>query len=107
MDVVTHWDDLPVEHHELGPMSARWRSADGVKLGMSRIEVLPGAQSTPAHLHTAEEELFYVLGGEGLWWEDGTTTAIGPTTTGWFALRKLRPTMVLSSRNEPRRVWLK
>jgi uncharacterized cupin superfamily protein len=77
MEAVTHWDDLKVDHHELGPMNARWRTADGVKLGMSRIEVLPGAQSTPAHLHTAEEELFYVLGGSGLWWEGGTTTAIG------------------------------
>jgi len=77
MDAVTHWDDLAVAHHELGPMNARWRSADGVCLGMSRIEILPGGQSTPAHLHTAEEELFYVLGGDGLWWEDGATTAIG------------------------------
>jgi uncharacterized cupin superfamily protein len=77
MGPVTHWDDLEVQHHELGPMSARWRTADGVKLGMSRIEVLPGAQSTPAHLHTAEEELFYVVGGSGLWWQGGVTTAIG------------------------------
>jgi uncharacterized cupin superfamily protein len=38
--------------------------------------VLPGAQSTPAHEHTAEEELFYVLAGDGLWWQDGATTAI-------------------------------
>jgi uncharacterized cupin superfamily protein len=77
MEAVTHWDELEVSHHELGPMSARWRTADGRKLGMSRIEVLPGAQSTPAHEHTAEEELFYVLGGAGLWWQDGRTTAIG------------------------------
>ena len=77
MEAVTHWDDLQVDHHELGPMSARWRTADGVGVGMSRIQVLPGAQSTPAHVHTAEEELFYVLGGSGLWWEGGATTAIG------------------------------
>jgi uncharacterized cupin superfamily protein len=78
MEAVTHWDDLQVDHHELGPMNARWRTADGVRIGMSRIEVLPGGQSTPAHVHTAEEELFYVLGGSGLWWEGGATTAIGP-----------------------------
>jgi uncharacterized cupin superfamily protein len=77
MEAVTHWDDLAVEHHALGPMDARWRTADGVKLGMSRIDVLPGAQSTPAHQHTAEEELFYVVRGDGLWWQDGATTAIG------------------------------
>jgi uncharacterized cupin superfamily protein len=77
MEALTHWDDLPLEHHELGPMNARWRTADGVRLGMSRIDVLPGAQSTPAHQHTAEEELFYVVRGDGLWWQDGKTTAIG------------------------------
>jgi uncharacterized cupin superfamily protein len=78
MGALTHWDDLAVEHHELGPMNARWRTVDGVKLGMSRIDVAPGAQSTPAHEHTAEEELFYVLRGAGLWWQSGATTAIGP-----------------------------
>src|SRR6478752_9282901 len=77
MEAVTHWDDLRVDHHELGPMNARWRTADGVRIGMNRIEVLPGGQSTPAHVHTAEEELFYVLGGSGLWWEGGATTAVG------------------------------
>src|SRR5215207_5344714 len=77
MKALTHWDDLEAQHHELGPMSARWRTVDGVKLGMSRIDVLPGAQSTPAHEHTAEEELFYVLRGDGVWWQDGATTAIG------------------------------
>ena len=77
MEAVTHWDDLEVDHHELGPMNARWRTADGVRIGMSRIEVLPSGQSTPAHLHTAEEELFYVLAGSGLWWQGGATTAIG------------------------------
>jgi uncharacterized cupin superfamily protein len=78
MTALTHWDDLEAKHHELGPMSARWRTVDGAKLGMSRIDVLPGAQSTPAHEHTAEEELFYVLRGDGLWWQDGATTAIVP-----------------------------
>jgi uncharacterized cupin superfamily protein len=77
MEALTHWDDLAADHHELGPMSARWRTVGGVKLGCSRIEVLPGCQSTPAHVHTAEEELFYVLGGAGLWWQGGATTAIG------------------------------
>ena len=77
MEALTHWDDLAADHHELGPMNARWRTVDGVRLGMSRIDVLPGAQSTPAHEHTAEEELFYVVRGAGLWWQDSKTTAIG------------------------------
>ena len=61
MEALTHWDDLAADHHELGPMNARWRTVGGVRLGMSRIDILPGGQSTPAHVHTAEEELFYVL----------------------------------------------
>jgi uncharacterized cupin superfamily protein len=77
MEAVTHWDDLEVEHHELGPMNARWRNVEGVRLAMSRIDVAPGEQSTPAHVHTAEEEFFYVVRGDGLWWEDGATAQIG------------------------------
>jgi uncharacterized cupin superfamily protein len=77
MDALTHWDDLERAHNTLGPMDAHWRTADGVKLGMNRIDVAKGAQSTPAHEHTAEEELFYVVRGDGLWWQDGATTAIG------------------------------
>lgn len=76
MKALTHWDDLAADHHELGPMDARWRGLGGVRLGMNRIDVQPGAQSTPAHMHTAEEELFYVVRGDGLWWQDGATTAI-------------------------------
>jgi hypothetical protein len=49
MEAVTHRDELEIEHHELGPMDARRRIADGVRLGMSRVDVAPGAQSTPAH----------------------------------------------------------
>jgi uncharacterized cupin superfamily protein len=76
MEAVMHWDGLEAQHNELGPMNARWRNVDGVKLGMSRIDVAPGAQSTPAHEHTAEEEFFYVVRGDGLWWQSGATTAI-------------------------------
>ena len=33
---------------------------------MSRIELAPGEQPTPAHIHGEAEEIFYVLGGSGL-----------------------------------------
>ena len=57
MAVVTHWDDLELAHHELGPMNAHWRTAGGARLGCSRIAVAPGAQSTPAHVHTARHRM--------------------------------------------------
>src|SRR5919197_2669985 len=77
MDEVSHWDDVEFNHYELGPMDARWQTFAGIGIGVSRIEVAHDKQSTPAHVHTAEEELFYVLGGDGLWWQDGKTTPIG------------------------------
>lgn len=45
--------------------------------GVRRIELRPGKRSTPAHAHTAEEEIFYVLGGTGLSRQDGAVFEIG------------------------------
>ena len=44
---------------------------------MRRIEIEPGRWSTPAHVELAEEEIFYVLGGSGLSWQDGQTYEVG------------------------------
>ena len=41
--------------------------------GMRRIEVAAGHFSTPAHEHGAEEEIFFVLAGDGLLWQEGET----------------------------------
>jgi uncharacterized cupin superfamily protein len=46
-------------------------------VGLRRIEVAAGHFATPAHEHGAEEEIFYVLGGTGLLWQDGQTFAVG------------------------------
>lgn len=46
-------------------------------VGLRRIEVEEGCFSTPAHEHGVEEEIFFVLGGEGLLWQDGATYAVG------------------------------
>jgi uncharacterized cupin superfamily protein len=56
--------------HDLG------REAGARTVGLRRIEVADGHFSTPAHEHGAEEEIFYVLAGEGLLWQDGKTYAI-------------------------------
>jgi uncharacterized cupin superfamily protein len=45
-------------------------------VGLRRIEVAEGFFSTPAHEHGADEEIFFVLGGEGLLWQDGETFAV-------------------------------
>jgi uncharacterized cupin superfamily protein len=52
------------------------RAAGSRDVGLRRIEVAPGYFSTPAHEHGADEEIFFVLGGEGLLWQDGETFAV-------------------------------
>jgi uncharacterized cupin superfamily protein len=46
-------------------------------VGLRRIEVADGHFSTPAHEHGGDEEIFFVLGGEGLLWQDGDTYTVG------------------------------
>ncbi len=42
-------------------------------VGLRRIEIAAGHFSTPAHVHGADEEIFFALSGGGLLWEDGKT----------------------------------
>ena len=52
----------------------RWRlgaAAGAVRAGLSRYRIAPGERAMPVHVHADEEELFYVLDGEGLSWQDG------------------------------------
>jgi uncharacterized cupin superfamily protein len=53
------------------------RQAGTRAIGMRRIEVAPEHFSTPAHVHGEEEEIFFVLAGDGLLWQDGATFAVG------------------------------
>src|SRR4029077_3375567 len=43
----------------LGTAAGSWRA------GANRIELAPGEQPTPPHVHGDSEEIFYVLGGSG------------------------------------------
>jgi uncharacterized cupin superfamily protein len=74
---LTHWDDVEKRRHERPSLQGTWsdlgRAAGSVGVGVRRIELAPGEVSTPAHVHGADEEIFFVLGGSGLSWQDGTT----------------------------------
>ncbi len=63
-----------------GHLQGTWRDLGrdvGTRtVGLRRIEVTPGHFSTPAHEHGADEEIFFVLAGEGLLWQEGKTYAI-------------------------------
>jgi uncharacterized cupin superfamily protein len=72
-----HWDHVEAVEADRGPLRGRWRrlgeAAGSVTVGLRRIEVHPGSRSTPVHVHGAEEEIFFVLGGSGLSWQNGST----------------------------------
>ena len=72
-----NWDDVPVRQVAIGPIEGAWRdlgtAAGTRKIGLRRIQIEPGKRSTPAHTHSGEEEVFYVLAGSGLSWQGGAT----------------------------------
>ncbi len=67
---IAHWDDVEKFRRERGQMAGTWAAlgaADGTsRTGANRIELAPGEQPTPPHVHGEAEEIFYVLGGSGL-----------------------------------------
>jgi uncharacterized cupin superfamily protein len=82
---VAHWDDVDGRERHAGDIHARWfdlgSAAGSDRIGVMRIRIEPHRRSTPAHVHGAEEEIFHVLGGSGLLWQDGATCAVGPGDT--------------------------
>jgi len=65
----------------VGHIKGTWRNLGrqlGTRtVGLRRIEIHAGHFSTPAHEHGAEEEIFFVLAGAGILWQDGRTFAVG------------------------------
>ena len=80
---LVYWDEVAVEHREAGHISGSWRrlgdAAGSLGVGLSRIQVDPGMWSTPAHIHGRAEEIFFVLGGSGLLWQEGANFDIAAT----------------------------
>jgi uncharacterized cupin superfamily protein len=78
---LAHWDEVEPRRREVGHLAGTWRDlgravgTDGV--GVQRIDVDPGRWSTPAHVEGAAEEIFYVLEGSGVSWQDGAVYEIG------------------------------
>jgi uncharacterized cupin superfamily protein len=78
--MVTHWDEVePVAIEGTQLRGTRWRlggAAGTERVGLSRYRLAAGERAMPAHVHADEEEIFYVLGGDGLSWQDGRTYAV-------------------------------
>jgi uncharacterized cupin superfamily protein len=71
---IAHRDDIEGHRAAKGEMDATWHrlgSAAGTKsVGVNIVRVAPGKLPTPPHSHGASEEIFFVLGGSGLAWQD-------------------------------------
>ncbi len=82
MSDVVHWDNVRVRKRVHTDIAADWfdlgSAAGSDTVGLQRIRLHPGKRSTPVHVHGAEEEIFWVLGGSGLLWQKGTTATVGP-----------------------------
>ena len=78
--MLVHWDEVEPEVIDQGDLrGTRWRlgaAAGASRTGLSRYRLGPGERAMPVHVHGDEEELFYVLAGEGLSWQDGRTYAV-------------------------------
>lgn len=67
--MITNWHELEGTRREVGHMAGTWTSltgANSVTVGVRRIEVDPDMWSSPLHLEGSEEEIFYVIAGEGV-----------------------------------------
>jgi uncharacterized cupin superfamily protein len=77
MEGVVHWDDVEPLELRRGPMQLDridlgW-AAGSKGVGVARLKLDPGGRSSPVHVELDEEEIFYVLEGSGLSWQDEKT----------------------------------
>ncbi len=79
---IAHWDDVEQHHVAKGEMDAtlqRLGDAAGTQgVGVNRVRVAPGRLPTPPHSHGASEEIYFVLGGSGLAWQDDQVHEVRP-----------------------------
>jgi uncharacterized cupin superfamily protein len=84
--VITHWDEVEAHRRERGHIAASWQSltgANSITVGVQRISVDAGSWATPLHLEGSEEEIFYVLSGNGVSFQwDGDTEEAYPVGAG-------------------------
>jgi uncharacterized cupin superfamily protein len=66
---ILHVEDVEPESHEHGDVAESWRpigvAAGSVLAGLRHMLVPAGKLNCPPHCHSAEEELFVILDGEG------------------------------------------
>jgi uncharacterized cupin superfamily protein len=72
--------ESPSRELAFGHIKGVWRDlgreAHTRTVGLRRIEIAASHFATPAHDHGGDEEIFFVLAGRGLLWEDGKTYVV-------------------------------
>jgi uncharacterized cupin superfamily protein len=78
--MVAHWDEVEWTRIDRGPLQGERQrlgaAAGAARAGLSRYRMGPHQRAMPVHVHADEEEIFYVLGGTGLSWQEGRTYAV-------------------------------
>ena len=78
--MIAHWDDVEPQRADNGVLGFdRYdlgEAAGTIEVGVTRAKVMPGRQSSPVHVEVAEEEIFFVLGGSGLLWQNGAVNEV-------------------------------
>ncbi|HEY2072623.1 MAG TPA: cupin domain-containing protein [Gaiellaceae bacterium] len=92
-----HWDEVAPRRSPRPAAGGDWfflgEAAGSVNVGANRLLLGPHEISTPAHVHGADEEIFFVLNGSGLSWQDGETYEVGPGDTLVHAPRERAHTL--------------
>jgi uncharacterized cupin superfamily protein len=96
--VLAHWDEVETFRRSKGQMEATWQrfgDAAGTRgVGVNRVRVEPGKLPTPPHSHGASEEIFFVLAGSGLAWQDGDVHELRPRDCVIYRADQLEHTFV-------------
>jgi uncharacterized cupin superfamily protein len=95
---VAHWDEVDSYRRVKGEMDATWQrlgNAAGTRgVGVNRVQVEPGKLPTPPHSHGASEEVFFLLAGSGLAWQDGEVHEVRPRDCVIYRANELEHTFV-------------
>jgi uncharacterized cupin superfamily protein len=79
--MIRHWDDEPwvtIDRGDLRCERQRLCFTTGApRAALSRYRIEPGRRPMPQHVHADEEEIFFVLAGSGLSWQDDAVHEIG------------------------------
>jgi uncharacterized cupin superfamily protein len=78
---IAHWDDVAPQRVDHGQLASNrydlGTAAGSLNVGVKRLRVDAGTLASPVHIEHDEEEIFFVLGGSALSWQDGTTYEVG------------------------------